>query len=61
MVALSRGDVGGWAGVGGGGLATAATSLEDRVECEREWEAGGKELLTLLIKNNRINLIIFRV
>jgi hypothetical protein len=48
-------------------VAMAATSLDDCVErecesgrkCERVWEAGGEELLTLLIKNNRIHLIMF--
>jgi hypothetical protein len=66
-VAPARGDVGGQAGVGRVGAAMAATSLDDHVEHEREsghkfehvWETRGEESLTPLIKNNRINLIIF--
>jgi hypothetical protein len=68
MVALAWRDVGGWAGMlGRGGAAVAATSLDDHVEreckcgreCKHEWEAGGDESLAPLIKNNKINLIIF--
>ncbi len=69
MVALARGDVGGWVGMRGVRAATAATSLDDRVErksesksgreCKPVWEARGEELLMPLIENNRINFIIF--
>jgi hypothetical protein len=65
MVAPARGDVRGRAGMGGVGAATTATSLDDCVEREREsgcecvWEARGEESLKPLIKNNRINSIIF--
>jgi hypothetical protein len=57
MVAPARGGVGGWAGMGGVGAATVATSLDYCVERKCVWEAGGEELLTPLIKNNIINLI----
>jgi hypothetical protein len=53
--------------MGGVRAAMAATSLDNCMErkhkssckCERVWEAGGGESLTPLIKNNRINSIIF--
>jgi hypothetical protein len=43
MVALAREGVGGRAGVGGVGAATAAAALDDRVDCERVWVAVGED------------------
>ncbi len=61
MVVPAWGGVGGWAGMGGVGAVMAAAALDDHVERKRVWVAGGEELLMPLIKNKRIDLIIFGV